>query len=573
MKQEDSRDRLVLSVALGGCATLIWYFHDRFWWPVDEGIYAYVAQRLNAGDVLHRDLIDLHAGYVNWLHAVAFRIFGEDLLSLRYPLAGLTLIQAGLAASLLRPIGPWQAALAALAATCFSFIQFINPSANWYALFLVFATAWVLTRIDASRARDAILVGFLIGLCFLLRQLSGVLLAIGVMTWLLTRHLPAGEGRAVLARTLVIIMALGLSVYLWSKGSAVGILMIGVWPLAVLLLSIRSLRVADVVVARLILNLAAGAALAAMPLILYHLMEHSLGAWLNDILFTALLIHEQDFIARSSFLTLIIGGLLGLTAWRDPVAFLNGLFWLTLCLMPAMLGVAMLRDAIGRFALRQSHPLPIMALFFAVVALHFQIPVYLFFAMAPVLVALILIVAPDWRGKAGGVALAALCAVAILYQAGQPLSRGLAGIIRGDRVALDGREGLPRADLRIERSDQEVFGQVLARIESEPDDFLFTLPMDPEFNFITGRPAPVAYFGTPLGLRRDDDVGVTMARLMAAAPLFIVHRRDDKYMTPLSQDLLARIRTLVPLRESYGPFDLYRLPVQNAPPSSLTVRE
>jgi hypothetical protein len=43
-------------------AALLWQFHDRFWWPVDEGVYGYVAQRLLAGDVIHRDLIDLHGG-------------------------------------------------------------------------------------------------------------------------------------------------------------------------------------------------------------------------------------------------------------------------------------------------------------------------------------------------------------------------------------------------------------------------------------------------------------------------------------------------------------------------------
>ena len=45
-----------------GVALILSIFHDQFWWPVDEGVYAYVAQRANAGDILNRDLIDLHAG-------------------------------------------------------------------------------------------------------------------------------------------------------------------------------------------------------------------------------------------------------------------------------------------------------------------------------------------------------------------------------------------------------------------------------------------------------------------------------------------------------------------------------
>lgn len=564
-----------LSFALGICAGFIWYFHDRFWWPVDEGIYAYVAQRLNAGDVLHRDLVDLHAGYVNWLNALAFRVFGEDLLSMRYPLAGLTLIQACLAALLLLPKGIWPAVTAALVATAFSFIQFLNPSANWYALFLLFATVWVLTRVDTTRAADTILVGFLIGLCFLFRQLSGVFLAMGALTWMLVRSDPLGEGRSLLARGIVIVMALGLSAYLWSKGSFIGLLMFGAWPLAVLLLTLRDLRVDDAVVAKLVARLTAGACLAAMPLVIHHLVEGSLIAWLDDILFTALLIHEQEFIKRASFINLVVGGLLGLTAWREPVAFLNGLFWLSLCAAPALLGGLLLRDAVRRDGTRFSHPLPIMALFFALVALHYQIPIYLFFAIAPVLLALLMSSGNGWRFQPVGIALLALSAIGVLYQAGQPLSRGLAGIVRGERIALEASDGLPRASLKMERSDQSIYRALIDRIEAvaEPHEGLFSLPMDPELNFLTKRPAPVRYFATPLGLRQNEDVADTMARLLNAAPIFVVHRRDDKYMTPLSQDLLERIRRLDPIPEPFGPFDLYRLPAQTGHERARIVRE
>ena len=48
--------------ALGIVAALLWHFHNRFWWPADEGVYAYVAQRILAGDRMHLDLIDFHGG-------------------------------------------------------------------------------------------------------------------------------------------------------------------------------------------------------------------------------------------------------------------------------------------------------------------------------------------------------------------------------------------------------------------------------------------------------------------------------------------------------------------------------
>lgn len=90
------------------CAAAIFFqFHDQFWWPVDEGVYAYVAQRANAGDIIHRDIIDLHTGYGNILNALSFPVFGEDLLSLRYPLVLISAFQCFVAFILLRDRGPW----------------------------------------------------------------------------------------------------------------------------------------------------------------------------------------------------------------------------------------------------------------------------------------------------------------------------------------------------------------------------------------------------------------------------------------------------------------------------------
>lgn len=556
----DAKAAASLVLPLGISAILLWYFHDRFWWPVDDGIYAYVAQRLLAGDVLHRDLVDLHGGYINIVHALAFRLFGEDLVSLRYPLVALTLIQGYLAWRLLAPKGVWLGAAAALVATAFSFIQFLNPSANWYALFLFFVTCWALTRTDASRRRDVILAGFLLGLCFLFRQLSGVFLAMSVVSWLLMNLETDGKRPPYLARTVLAVMATGLAFYLWSKGSLFAFLVFGIWPLGLLFAGIARVRAGDRAVLKLTLWLAAGSLLATAPLLLYHVFEGSVLAWLEDIFLTAFLIHQQDFIADSSFMAVVLTGLAGLGQWREPAVVLNGVLWITLVAAAPLLGWLTLRDGFRRDRPARAHPLPHLAVFFALVAIHFQIPIYLFYATAPVLIGIL------WqsRARSGQVAvgLAVLSAIAIYYQAGQPLSRGLVGIIQGNRIALDAPEGLPRAGIAMEASDQRVFTALIERIEAgaRPGEPLFTLPMDPELNFITGRPAPVRYYGTPLGLRSREDVAETLRLLDEAAPLFVVHRRDDKYLTPLSRELLQEIRRLDSSPEPFGPFDLYRLP-------------
>ena len=74
------------------CVVLL-YFHNRFWWPPDEGQYAHTAERILHGEILNSDVQEIHTGYLNFLHAAAFALAGEKLVSLRYPLIFVALIQ------------------------------------------------------------------------------------------------------------------------------------------------------------------------------------------------------------------------------------------------------------------------------------------------------------------------------------------------------------------------------------------------------------------------------------------------------------------------------------------------
>ena len=73
---------------------LLYGYYDRFWYPPDEGNYAHVAQRILEGETLNLQVQDVHPGYINFVNAAALRLFGADLISLRYPLVLVGLIQA-----------------------------------------------------------------------------------------------------------------------------------------------------------------------------------------------------------------------------------------------------------------------------------------------------------------------------------------------------------------------------------------------------------------------------------------------------------------------------------------------
>ncbi len=118
-------------VVAGGASTLILFqFHDRSWWPPDEGAYAHVAERILAGEVLNLTIQDIHACYINFAKPLAFAKFGDPLVSLRYPLAAMGLVQAGVMFALFACRGAVAAVVASVALTALSFVQFPNPTAH-----------------------------------------------------------------------------------------------------------------------------------------------------------------------------------------------------------------------------------------------------------------------------------------------------------------------------------------------------------------------------------------------------------------------------------------------------------
>ncbi len=132
----DVRLTIGLVAALLLAALVLGHYHDRFWWAPDDGADMHMAERLLAGEVMHQDIHDVHPGYHNFLNAAALWLFGADIVSLRYPLVAMGLVQAGLIFLLLGARGAIVGVTGALAGTALSLVQFLNPTANWHALFV-----------------------------------------------------------------------------------------------------------------------------------------------------------------------------------------------------------------------------------------------------------------------------------------------------------------------------------------------------------------------------------------------------------------------------------------------------
>ena len=201
-------------VVLSGA--ILWHFHDVFWYGPDDGAYAHIAQRILDGEILNRDIQDIHAGYVNFANAFAMWIFGETFVSLRYPLIAMGMCQAVVIYAIMSKLGRLTAVAAALTLSVLSTVQYFNPTAHWYAFFIFIVILFTISRPDLEKRGRLEIVGFLLVTLFLVRQLTGVIGAIAIVSYLIYSLDDRKSSKAVIGRRLLSVMTIGLIGYLWS---------------------------------------------------------------------------------------------------------------------------------------------------------------------------------------------------------------------------------------------------------------------------------------------------------------------------------------------------------------------
>ena len=122
------------------------YLHDRQWNAYDDGAYLHVADRMLHGEVLNRDVQDVHAGYINFANAGAMWLFGNDAVSPRYPLVAMGLVNAAVVFWLLAPYGTLASVAGSVATTCLSCRAVHEPDRALVALSLTLLTLVAMTR-------------------------------------------------------------------------------------------------------------------------------------------------------------------------------------------------------------------------------------------------------------------------------------------------------------------------------------------------------------------------------------------------------------------------------------------
>ena len=93
----------------------------------------------------------------------------------------------------------------------------------------------------------------------------------------------------------------GLLAYLWAKTTPATLIIYGLWPLGILAWVGSRASLPARWVLRTGSQLASGAALAAVPLVVYHSWHGSVSHWLSDTLFRAEGLTRLDFFREISF--------------------------------------------------------------------------------------------------------------------------------------------------------------------------------------------------------------------------------------------------------------------------------
>jgi hypothetical protein len=251
-------------------------------------------------------------------------------------------------------------------------------------------------------------------------------------------------------------------------------------------------------------------------------------------------------------------------AGDSAATIVNGIFWLVLPLLPVALGVLTVRYvSMQKQNKRPIHPLPFLAVFFALVSLHFQVSIYLFYSVGLTIAGLLWFVSAEHqviRRVAVAAGVGGLCCVGLYFHAGQPITRGEWGILRGDRVELVRADQLDACGLWIEPGDVTRYRYLVDLVNREvsPDQPILALPVNPELYFLTGRPSAARFFNSALGVQNAAQLRQFLQELDRTRPQLVFYQPGNLYGNTYCDQIMRVVRDGYELLETFDGFEIYR---------------
>ncbi len=191
----------VLGVVWVVSAAYVGHGLNRGWIPHDEGTLAQSAERTLGGELPHRDFDEVYTGGLSYANAVAFRVLGTNLLSLRLLLfAGFLAWVPALFYCATRFARPAVAGSVTLLGVAWSLPTYSAAMPSWYNLFFAtWGTAALLRHVETGQHRWLVAAG-LAGSLSCLVKVVGLYYVAAVLLFLIFRERalhPASPGRPV----------------------------------------------------------------------------------------------------------------------------------------------------------------------------------------------------------------------------------------------------------------------------------------------------------------------------------------------------------------------------------------
>ena len=171
---------LIVLVAVFTISTVYVGVHiGRGWVPADDGTLSQSALRVLQGQLPHHDFAEIYTGGLSVIHAIAFRIFGVNLMALR--LCAFIFFLAWIPAVYyiaLRFTSAIGAGLVTLLAVAWSYPNYPAAMPSWYNLFFAtFGAAALLRYLDVRRARWLFVAGMCGGFSILVKLIGAYYIA------------------------------------------------------------------------------------------------------------------------------------------------------------------------------------------------------------------------------------------------------------------------------------------------------------------------------------------------------------------------------------------------------------
>jgi hypothetical protein len=171
-------------------------FRLRGWIPTDEGVFAQAAERVSNGEIPHRDFPETYTGGLSYWNALAFRVFGIRLISLRLALFVCFLAFVPAVFSIASRFGPpVLAGFVTFAGVAWSLPNYFAGSVSWYTLFFAtWGTLALLRHVETGRRRWLFLAGVFSGVSCLFKVTGAHFLAASLL-FLVYREQSPSPGR------------------------------------------------------------------------------------------------------------------------------------------------------------------------------------------------------------------------------------------------------------------------------------------------------------------------------------------------------------------------------------------